>query len=271
MKDQRLNRRHSLGMLIAAGLALLLLVVSMFLWPRNRITIGVEGRQFVTIPGPRLSAIPYTHGDALAVRIANIEPIQNGFRYDLRYMAYGPGRHDLREYLLNDRQQPASGLPEMPVTVAALLPKDESGKLLETPPTPIDLHTNYRWGMGLLWCLWGMLLLPLFFYGRKPRSRVVMSPPPTIPERLRSLLEYAAHSELTVEQQTDIEKLLLAFWAERLQLPKERLIETLDELRKHPTAGEHVSRVEKWLHSRDARGNGSVARELLASLHWNKP
>lgn len=88
--------------------------------------------------------------------------------------------------------------------------------------------------------------------------------------RLRSLLEHAAHSELTVEQQTDIEKLLLAFWADKLQLPKERLVETLDELRKHPSAGEHVSRVEKWLHSRDARGNGSVARELLASLGWNK-
>lgn len=268
MTNRPLNRRHATGTLIAAGLALCLLVIGVFLWPRNRITIGVEGRQVVTIPGPKLSAIPYTHGDALAVRIANIEPIQNGFRYDLRYMAYGPGRHDLREYLLNDRLQPASGFPEMPVTVAALLPKDESGKLLETPPTPIDLHTKYRWGMGLLWCLWGLLLLPLFFYGRKPRSRVVVSPPPTISERLRTLLEHATHSELTVEQQTDIEKLLLAYWAERLKLPKERLIETLDELRKHPTAGEHVSRVEKWLHSRDAFGNGSVARELLASLRF---
>ena len=269
MNDHQPNRRHSLGMLIAAGLALLLFVVSVFLWPRNRITIGVEGRQLVTIPGPRLSAIPYTHGDALAVRIAKVEAISDGFRYDLRYMAYGPGRHDLREYLLDERQQPATGLPEMPVSVAALLPKEESGKLLETPPAPIDLRTNYRWGMGLLWCLWGLLLLPLLFYGRKPRSRVVVPPPPTIPERLRSLLEHAAHGELTVEQQADIEKLLLAFWADKLQLPKERLIETLDELRKHPSAGEHVSRVEKWLHSRDARGNGSVARELLASLGWS--
>lgn len=271
MTDRPLNRRHSLGTLIAAGLALLLFGISFWFWSRDRITIGVEGRQVVTIPGPRLTAIPYTHGDALAVRIADMEPIRDGFRYDLRYMAYGPGRHDLREYLLDERQQPASGLPEMPVTVVALLPKEESGKLLETPPTPIDLHTNYRWGMGLLWSLWGLLLLPLFFYGRKPRSRVVVSPPPSVPERLRSLLEHAAHSDLTVEQQTDIEKLLLAFWAERLQLPKERLIETLDELRKHPTAGEHVSRVERWLHRRDGRSNGSIARELLASLHWNKP
>ncbi len=269
MTDRPLTRRHSLGILIAAGLALLLFGVSFWFWSGDRITIGVEGRQVVTIPGPKLSAIPYTHGNALAVRIADAVSMKGGFQYDLRYMAYGPGRHDLRGYLLDDRQQPASGLPEMPVTVAALLPKDESGKLLETPPSPIDLHTNYRWGMGLLWCLWGLLLLPLFFYGRKPRSRVVIPPPPTIPERLRALLEHAAHSDLTVEQQTDIEKLLLAFGAERLQLPKERLIETLDELRKHPTAGEHVRRVEKWLHSRDARGNGSVARELLARLDWS--
>jgi hypothetical protein len=240
------------------------------MWPRNQITIGVEGRQVVTIPGPRLSAIPYTHGDALAVRIAEVNSVKGGFQYDLRYMAYGPGRHDLREYLLDERRQPASGLPEMPVSVAALLPKDESGKLLETPPTPIDLRTTYRWGIGLMWCLWGLLLVPLFFYGRPPRSRIVVSPPPTISERLRSLLEHAARSELTVEQQTDLEKLLLAYWVERLQLPNDRLIETLDELRKHPTAGEHVRRVEKWLHGRDAHGNGKIARELLSSLEWNK-
>ncbi|MFM9965700.1 MAG: hypothetical protein ACKV2Q_31335 [Planctomycetaceae bacterium] len=269
MNAHRLRRRHSLALLSAAGLALLLFGISLWLGTRDRVTIGVEGRQVVTIPGPRLSAIPYTHGDALAVRIAGVESIPNGFRYDLRYMAYGPGRHDLRGYLVDERQQPVSGLPEMTVSVAALLAKDESGQLMETPPTPIDLRTNYRWGMGLLWCLWGLLLLPLFFYGRKPRSRVVVSPPPTIPERLRTLLEQAAHSELTVEQQTDIEKLLLAFWADRLQLPRERLSETLDELRKHPAAGAHVSRVEQWLHSRSAQGNDSVARELLASLGWN--
>lgn len=266
MTDLHLNRRHSWGTLIAAGLALLMFVVVVSLWPRDRITIGVEGRRVVSIPGPRLTAIPYTHGDALAVRIAEVDGIPDGFRYDLRYMAYGPGRHNLSEFLLDERQQPVSGLPAMPVDVTALLAKDESGQLLETPPTPIDLHTNYRWGMGLLWCLWGLLLLPLFFHGRKPRPRVVEPPPPTIPERLRHLLEHAVHSELTVEQQTDVEKLLLAFWAERLQLSKDRLIETLDELRKHPTAGKHVSRVEQWLHSRDARGNGSVARDLLTSL-----
>lgn len=270
MTAHRLNRRHSMFLLIAAGLALVLFGSSLWLGARDRVTIGVEGRQFVTIPGPRLSAIPYTHGDALAVRIAGVESIPNGFRYDLRYMAYGPGRHDLRGYLVDERQQPVSGLPEMTVSVAALLAKEESGQLLETPPTPIDLRTNYRWGMGLLWCLWGVLLLPLFFYGRKPQSRVRPTPAPTISERLRTLLELAAHAELTVEQQTDIEKLLLAFWADRLQLPRERLSETLDELRKHPSAGAHVSRVEQWLHRRGAHANGSVARELLASLGWSK-
>ena len=269
MTDRQLSRRQSLGVLIAAGVALLLFGISVWLGSRTRITIGVEGHQLVTIPGPRLSAIPYTHGDALAVRIADAEPIKNGFRYDLRYMAYGPGRHDLREYLLDERQQPVAGLPAMPVIVEALLPKDESGQLLATPPTSIDLHTNYRWGMGLLWCLWGLLLMPLFLYGRKRRSRVMTAPRPSTLERLRSLLEHATHNELTIEQQADLEKLLLTFWADRLQLPTERLADTLDELRKHPAAGEQVSRVERWLHSRSTPGNGSVPRELLANLDWS--
>jgi hypothetical protein len=96
-----------LATLLASGLALRLFGISFWFWSGDRITIGVEGRQVVTIPGPRLTAIPYTHGDALAVRIADLEAVQGGFRYDLRYMAYEPGRHDLREYLLDKWQQPA--------------------------------------------------------------------------------------------------------------------------------------------------------------------
>jgi hypothetical protein len=268
MTNRRLNRRYSLGLLFAAGIALLLFIISFWFWPRSRVTIGVESRQVVTILGSQITAIPYTHGDALAVRIARVEPVPGGFRYDLRYMAYGPGKYDLREYLLDERQHSVSGLPELPVSVEALLPMEESGTLLETPPAPIDLRTNYRWGMGLLWFLWGLLLLPLFFFGHKPRPHVVVPPTPTIQERLRRLLEHAAHSKLTVEQQTDIEKLLLAYWADRLQLSRKQLVVTLGELRKHPSAGAHVSRVEQWLHSRETLGNGSVARELLDSLGW---
>lgn len=253
------------------GGSLLLLVAALWLWwgSGNEVTIGVEGKYEATLPSEQLTAVPYTHGDALAVRIASATPVENGIRYDIRYMAYGPGEHDLRQFLLTSAGQPALDLPEMTVTVDPLLADDYSGELFATPETPINLHSYYRLAMGLLWALWGLLLLPLAMYGRKRRERVVkLPPPPSIPERLRHLLELAEHEALTAEQQADLEKLLMTFWAERLGVSADRLEDTLEQLRQHPSAGPQVQSVERWLHGRETPANGTVARELLRELGW---
>lgn len=264
---QRFSLRSTV--VVIAGLAVLLTVL-VFGGSRNQVTIGVEGRQVFTFVGPRLTAVPFTDGDPLAVRIVAIEALGNGFRYDVRYMPYGPGNFDVSDYLVDANSKRPAGLLPLPIRVHAMLPKDYSGKLFDTSPTDINLHSNYRLGMALLWFSWGLLLAPLILYGHKTRKRMApVPPPPTIAARLHELLQLGTHSELQIEQQADIEKLLLAHWAERLCLSTDRLEDTLAQLRQHPSAGRQVHRLEMWLHKREKTFNGGIARELLDELGWS--
>jgi hypothetical protein len=236
------------------------------------VTIGIEGRRSVEIAGPRLEAVPFTFADPLAVRIAEAKPTAAGFRYDLRYMAYGPGEFDLGDYLVDETNRRPPELAKMPVAVASILPEDHHGELFDSPTLPIDLQTRYWTWMWLTWGAWAVLLLPLVAYGRHRRRQEAPPPPqPTVAERLRSLLELAEGTDLSVQQQADLEKLLLAFWARRLGLTAERLADALEQLRQHPTASTQVQRLERWLHSRTPDARTAVARELLNQLstEWN--
>lgn len=261
------HRRNWTRIAVVASLVSLL-AIGVMLWNRSpRPTIGVEGRIEIAIPGPRLYAAPFTPGDALSVRIADATPTSKGFRYDLRYMAFGPGKYDLREYLSLAGNARPENLPEVAIVVDSILPKNHPGELLSTEVSPINLHSSYSLVMGLLWTLWGLLLIPILFYGRQRRAAPVAPPyNPTTAERLRLLLERAADGTLSPEQQADLERLLMAFWSNRLNLSSERLAELIPHLRQHPAAGRQIALVEGWLHRRHAPTNGATARELLSDL-----
>lgn len=262
------THRRNWTRIAVVAIAVALLAIGMFFWNRSqRPTIGVEGRIEIAIRGPRLFAAPFTPGDALSVRIADATPTSKGFRYDLRYMAFGPGKYDLREYLSLAGNVRPENLPEVAIVVDSILPKDHPGELFSTAASAIDLHSHYNLLMGLLWSLWGLLLIPILFFGRPHRTAPVAPPyNPTTAERLRLLLERAADGTLSPEQQADLERLLMAFWSKRLNLSSERLVELIPHLRQHPDAGRQIGLVEKWLHSRHAPIHGTTARELLNDL-----
>lgn len=258
---------------IAKRVAIVLLVVGVLIAivyhgrSRSKATIGVEGRRIVEIAGPRLSAAPFTPGDALAVRIAEAQPTADGFRYDLRYMAFGPGRHDLSQSLQRPDGTSAEQSSALTISVDALLPENYSGELYDTPTSRIDLHSSYSLWMGLAWTAWAALLVPLAWFGHKQRRRIVLPPPPpTVAERLRSALEHATREDLTVEQQVDLEQLLLAFWSNRLHLKEERLAEIVAQLRDHPQAGPQWEIVERWFHSPNTSKSRTIAHQLLTEL-----
>lgn len=259
-------------MLLACGSLVLAALVCWLLWPQETdVTIGVEGQIRIGLEGGPYRAVPYTHGDALAVRVAGTHATAGGDDYDLRYMAYGPGEHDVSRYLVDEQGNHPAKLAELTVHVDALLADEESGELFESPTIPVDLQSNYRLAMTLAWSVWAILLVPLWLYGRKPRSRAVSEEPtPGLSERLRALLQTAEQHSLTPEQQADLEKLLLTFWADRLGISTERLVETLEQLRQDPAAGPQVAAVEQWLHQRDGCENGKVARQLLSELGWSE-
>jgi len=225
----------------------------------------------VTISGEPLFAVPYTHGDPLAVRIESLEAVDRGNRYDIRYMAYGPGEHDLGMYVIDENGQRPDNLPELTVTVDALLEEDASGELFDSAATSIDLRSNYQLMMGLLWVLWLLLLVPLFLFGRKTRARETkLVPAPTVPERLRDLLQTAETQLLSVEQQADLEQLLISYWTNEIGNRQDRLVHSIDALRDHPVAGEHIKMVEEWLHARRTTDDRQTASMLLEGLGWSR-
>lgn len=249
------------------SLAAAVLVVWYFFFRGPVVTIGVEGSRVVEIAGPQLVAAPFTPGDAVSLRIAEVAPTSGGFRYDLRYIPYGPGEHDLAQHLiLPDGKQPA-GLPQIVVETDSVLPKNHKGELFASPTSAIDLHSKYTLTMRLLWAAWGLSLVPLLIYGhRRRKAKVVEPPPPTVEERLRALLERASLEKLSVEEQVDLERLLAAYWSRRLNVSGDRWSDVLDALRKDPKADKQLTRIERWLHSRATTSNGEIARELLADL-----
>src|SRR5437764_736473 len=98
----------------AAVIGLTLIVGTLVWWYlRERVTIGVEGQRWATIARERLYAAPFTPGDAVQVRIADVVPTARGFQYDLRYIAYGPGKHNLGEYLVRAGNVPPDPQPQI--------------------------------------------------------------------------------------------------------------------------------------------------------------
>lgn len=248
-----------------------LLAIALVWWAverrRSDVTIGVEGQKIIEIAGPQLAAAPFTPGDAVSVRIAEATPVPGGYRYDLRYVAYGPGPHNLAPTLSDEAGKPLAARDDLAIDVPSLLPSDHQGDLYPSSPSKINLHSNYVWKMAALWVLWALLLVPLYYYGRKRRVKVVSAPPlPSVAERLRTLLTQASTEHLSVEQQADLEQLLMAFWSQRLNLSTDRLSELIERLKTHPQAGKQWNRVERWFHSRATTTNGAIARELLQDL-----
>lgn len=267
------ERATAIAAALAALLVAVFVVVLVFRAKSYDVTIGVEGRRVVDIDGPEVIAAPYTHGDAVSLRIASVEPIVGGFRYDLRYTAYGPGEHDLAPSLKRaDGTSPASQ-SQLQISVTALLPEDYSGELYATPASSVNLHTRYKLYMGLAWGAWALMLVPMIWIGHKKRRRAATAaPPPSLVERVRTLLAQATRENLTVEQKADLEALLLAFWSERLGLSEEKLSAAIERLRKHPEAGAQWNRIERWIHSPASSSaertatNSTLAKQLLSDF-----
>lgn len=252
-------------------LAFVLVVVGLIAWRMVanafKVTIGVEGQRVVEIAGPRLYASPFTPGDAISLRVADVKPIRDGFRYDLRYIAYGPGQQDLGKFLMLAGNKKPDHLPQLTITVSSILPKDYQGELFVTRESAIDLQSNYRLWLTLSWLCWGALLLPLILLGRKHHAEVTPPPRrPSVTQRLEAILRLASRGELNAIQQADLEQLLLGFWSQRLNLADERLPRTLEQLKNHPIAGRHLALVERWIHSRSKACEASFAKEIIAEL-----
>ena len=188
--------------------------------------------------------------------------------YDLRYMGLVPGAHDLKNYLVRADGSPTGELPSVPVAVLGLLPEDHKGELVRARGGGWPFFGGYRVVMGAVAVMWFALLVPLILIGRKKRAKVDAPPPArnAFADRLRPLIDRAARGTLSVEEKGKLERMLLWYWQQRLDLTADSPADAIAALRRHAQAGELLRALEQWLHRRPGSGATTTTTDVNALL-----
>jgi len=227
-------------------------------------TVGMEGKVDVVIPGALLEAKPVDDKAPMIVRVASATPVENGTRYDLRYIGLEPGKYDLKQYLFRIDGSTNAPVPSIPVTIAGVLPQDHKGQLAAVDGSPLRFLGAYKWLLIAVSVLWLAMLYPLIFAKRKRASVVVDTAPPapTLADRLQPLVQQAAEGTLSADGKSQLERLLLTHWRERLHLADASMADALARLRQHREAGALLRALEDWLHRPPGTANVDVAAVL---------
>ncbi len=238
----------------------------------NSPTVGMEGKVEVTLPGTALEARPVESKARLIVRIAETRPRGDSIWYDLRYIGLVPGPYDLRTNLVRLDGSATSALPPIPVTVAPLLPKEHDGQLIDQTPSGLGRLAGYRAVMIAAGVVWAVFLIPLVWRHRK-KAALVAPPPrePTLADRLRPLVEQAAAGKLNSDGQAQLERLLLNYWRDRLNLGALDMAAAIAKLREHAEAGELLRALEGWLHRPPGGGVVDVSKVLEPYRNLHAP
>jgi hypothetical protein len=232
-------------------------------------TVGMEGQIEIDVPGPLLEAKPVTDKAPLLLRIASTQPAAGqATHYDLRYIGLVPGQHDLKNYLLRSDGSAIGDLPSIPVAVEHLLPDNHQGQLIVESAARTPWFGGYRWVMGAVVVAWGLALIPIVRAARKRKRAEVAAPiappAPTLADRLRPLIEQAASGTLSADDKGRLERMLLAYWRQRLDLSAHDPAEAILVLRRHEQAGKLLRALEDWLHR--PPGRASAAADIAALL-----
>ncbi|MGC3971762.1 MAG: hypothetical protein QM775_31795 [Pirellulales bacterium] len=109
---------------------------------------------------------------------------------------------------------------------------------------------QYRIWTAIVGAAWILGLAALLLVGRRRRrsteTRAV--PPPTFAARLRPLIERGIAGTISPSECAALERLLIDYWAERLDLRDKKPAQVFRVLRDHPEASALVLQLETWLH-----------------------
>ena len=213
-------------------------------------TVGMEGRISVTVPGTRLEAKPVDEKTPLALRVARATETSEGVLYDLRYLGFVPGKHDLKNYLVRADGSTMTNVPSISVEVIPVLPPDHRGQLVPQRVESLPFLGGYKLLLLGAAVVWLLLLIPILMIGRrkKVQAQVQTQRPLTLADRLRPLVEQAAAGQLPADRQAELERLLLWHWRKQLHLTDTDAGDAVVRLRSHPEAGALLRSLETWLH-----------------------
>jgi hypothetical protein len=249
-----------------AELLILLLAPGLILAgePPSR-TIGIEGRASVVLPKKYYRPRPLDDRTELILRIESLSALTNGQqRYEFSYIGLEPGVYNLTDYLMRPDGSRPDELGAIPIQVRATLPENHDGQLNAYLPRPFPWIGGYRAFLVLLGVVWAGGIAGFALAFRKKRVVVVAPPlpvPPSFAERLRPLVEAAATGKLGADGQALLERLMMGYWREKLNLPDLGMAEALLRLKADAQAGELLRALERWLHRQ-----GSVPLSEVAAV-----
>lgn len=236
-------------------------------WP----TVGIEAAIKISLPYPDLKARSVTKRTDLILRIAGARSEDDGKTvYDLRYIGLIPGTCNLENYLVTSLGQEPDGLPSIPVTIRPLLPEDHEGDLVSRQLRGITLPGGYRAFFVTVWVVWALLLIPIIVIGRPRKQKKEVDEEvhqPTLAELLRPLVEHALDGRLDTSGKARLERLLMNYWCEKLDLDETQVLASLEKIKAHPDAGAILREQECWLHQPPGRSKVDVASLLSPYRH----
>ncbi len=228
-------------------------------------SVGMPVRiEQLMLPGSELEARPIADRETpIVLRVVDAFRHGSGFRYDLEYYGLEPGTYDLRDYF---RRKDGSGTEELPaivVEITSLLPPGQVlPHALEPRPTPrLGGYRALLVAAGVLWIA-GLIAIRMVGRQRRRAQAAASVARISLAERLEPLVRRAIDGELTPKEEAELERLLLDYWRQRLQLDDSDPALALAELREHPEAGELLRNVETWLHSPEGAGQVNIAEVM---------
>lgn len=218
-------------------------------------SVGLPAKieQFV-IPGARVEARPIDDKRSpIVVRIIDVYPHGDALRYDLEFYGLEPGNYDLRDYFQREDGTEMDKVPPIPVKVVAVLPTEEVLPH-DREPERVGRFGGYKLMLAAVGTVWLLGLWGLIKAGRKRGEGPGddLEKVQTFADRLRPLVKRAQSGDLDDDEMARLERILLGFWRDKLDLGEEDASTAVTKMRNHEEAGKLLRVIERWLH--DPRG-----------------
>ena len=229
--------------------------------PLTKVAIGMEGRILYRYSGGTLRAKAATDKAPVTARIVSSIADGDATLYDVRFIPQYSGRPDLRDSLERIDGLPLNDAPAAIVEVTSALPLDHDGILASATRFGLPSLGGYRlalMGIGVLWIVPVGVAIVKRIRRKKP-VEIVLVPVATltVADQLRPLVESAISGNATIEDKAMLERLLIAFWRERLDLQGLSASAALGSMRANAEAGELLAAIERWLHARPSATNSA--------------
>lgn len=229
--------------------------------PSQRVGLPLVLRE-VYLPGGEVKPLPRRDREQpVSIRILDVRPAKEGFRYDFEIQGFEPGDYHLADFL-----ETSVAIEAIPFRVTSGMPPGlkppHEGRVIEMPEVG-----GYRTRMALLAALWLVGLVAILLWKRRRAGEVVEAAqvPASLAERLRPILDRAAKGDGSAEDRAQLERLILAHWRERrpewAQLPPAEL---LPALRRDAEAAPLLLALERWLHAPTQETSAVEIESLLA-------